>query len=434
HSLQTESQSRFEKGISPVLAQIALERAVELLQEHAGAELVEIVDCNYFKNRKQVVKFDVKKIEKLLGEKVETKKAFEILENLGFIIEDRNQVQTKVRVPYWRLDIEGQFDFVEEIGRIRGYENVKIQHLMMAAKPSPGNSQREFEWKIKDNLTALAFDEVISYSFYGNRDAEIGKISGEHFELENPNSEQQNLMRKSLLPGIIQAGKLNQKNFDEFCLFEAGRVYLPEKDQYEEMKISGACFDKLLSLPDLFYQSKEKVRTFVEKTSGKIAEFKSLEKSSFNFLHLTRGAEILIDGKKIGEMGEINPMVAKKYKIKKQFVVFELDFQALFESQADKKIFQPIQKFPFVERDLAMFVDSRTEAGVVEKNILKIGGKMLREIKLFDIFEDKKNNKKSLAFHLKFGEAEFTLKGEEVDKKMEEIMESLEKNGFEVRK
>ncbi len=434
HSLATESQSRFEKGISPILTQVALERAIELLKEYAGAELVETVDCNYFENENQIFELEVKNIEKLLGEKVELEKAFQILENLGFVISDKNQDKVKIEVPYWRLDIEGQADFIEEIGRIKGYENIKEQYLMTASKPSKRNLQRELEWEIKDNLTALSFDEIINYSFYGNRDVEIGKIKGEHFELENPNSEQQNLMRKSLLPGIIQAVKLNQKNFDDFCLFEIGRVYFPEKDLVEEMKIGGACFDASSELSQIFYSAKEKIKTLITKISGQEVEFKTLKETENNFLHLTRRADILVADKKIGELGEINPAVAKNYKIKKQFVIFELDFKILMDSRITKKIFKAIQKFPLVERDLAMFVEAKTEVAEVEENIKKVGGNILKEIKFFDVFEDKKNNKKSFAFHFKFGKIEATLKGEEVDEKMKEIMESLEKSGCEIRR
>ncbi len=434
HALATESQSRFEKGISPVLTQIALERAIELLKEYAGAELAETVDCNYLKNENKVFKLEIKNIKKLLGREVDLEKVFKILENLGFVISDKDQAKIEIEIPFWRLDIEDQADFIEEIGRITGYENIKERYLMTASKPSKRNLQRELEWKIKDNFSALGFDEIISYSFYGNLDVEIGKIKGEHFELENPNSEQQNLMRKSLFPAIIKAGKLNQKNFDDFSLFEIGKAYFPEKETVEAIKIGGVCFNSQAELTEVFYLTKERIRTLVTKISGQQVEFRSLEKAENNFLHLARRAEILVVNKKIGELGELNPVVAKNYKIKKQFVIFELDFKALFDLGISKKIFKIIQKFPYVERDLAMFVEAKTEVAEVEKNIKKVGGAILKEIKLFDVFEDKKNNKKSFAFHLKFGKTESTLKGKEVDQKMEEIMKTLEQVGYEVRK
>lgn len=434
HNLQTESQARFEKEISPALTQVALERAIELFKEYAEGELIEIVDCNNFQAEKQIVKLEIEKIEKLLGEKIKSEEVFAILENLGFKIKDKDKKEIEVEVPYWRLDIEGQEDFIEEIGRIKGYEKIQEKPLLTTVERVTRNLQRELEWRIKDYFRALGFDEIISYSFYGDRDVKIGKIVGEHFELENPISEQQNLMRKTLLPGIIQASQVNQKNFEKFQLFEIGKVYSPEKENQEELKISGACFDGVSSLPELFYQAKEKIVALIERISGQSVEFKQLKQSDFNFIHPLRGAEIVVNNQKIGELGEINPIVSKEHKIKKQFIIFELDFKMLADSQIAKKIFEPLQKFPYVERDLALFVDARTEVGEVEKNIKKIGGEILREIQLFDIFEDQENNKKSFAFHFKFGKSEATLTGEEVDGKMEEIMESLELASFEVRK
>jgi len=434
HSLATESQARFEKGISPMLTEVALERAIELLKEHAGAELVETVDCNYFKNNEQKVDFEVKNIEKLLGEKVDLEKAFNILENLGFAIENKEQETVKVKVPYWRLDVEGQFDFVEEIGRIKGYENIKAKPLMTSVKPSKRNLEREFEWKIKDSLSALGLDEIISYSFYGDKDVEIGRVTGEHFELENPNSKDQNLMRRTLLPGVIVAGKLNQKNFKEFGLFEVGRVYFADQEEHESLRVAGAYFNESLELPEVFYLTKEKIKSFLESVAGRTVKFEFLEQAENNLMHPARRASIFIDNKKVGEIGEINPGAAKNYKIKKKFVVFELDFQAIFKAQKGKKIFQIINKYPFVERDLALFVEPKTEVFEIQEDIQKNGGKNLRGINLFDIFEDKKNNKKSFAFHLKFGKTDSTLKGKEVDKKMEDIMNSLEEIGCEVRR
>lgn len=433
HCLATESQARFEKGISPILTQVALDRAIELFKKYAGAEVVEIVDCNKFENQKQIVEFEIEKTEKLLGEKVDKEEIFKTLENLGFeILNKENKVEAKI--PYWRLDIEGQVDFIEEIGRIKGYEKIKPNHLMTAVKPSRKNLQRELEWKIKDNLTALGFDEIVTYSFYGQQEVEIGKILGDHFELENPNSEQQKLMRRTLIPGTIEATKINQKNFEKFCLFEIGRVYFPEKENSEEARICGACFDEAVKSDKIFYQTKEKIRTLLEKITGENLKFEVFEKSDNSFYHPTRKAEIFVEGQAVGYLGEINPLALNSYKIKKTFIIFEINFETILKLKKEKKEFKAIQKFPFVERDLAMFVDKKTEVGQVEKIIKEAGGKTLQELKLFDIFESPEDDKKSLAFHLKFGKNNETLKGKEVDERVEKIMGELEREGCEVRR
>jgi len=434
HALATEAQARFEKGISPFLTEVALERAVELLKEYAGAKLVEVVDQEKLDRKPQEVEFDIEKQTKLLGEEVSEKQAFKILENLGFKVKDKKQGKALIEVPYWRLDIEGPFDFAEEIGRIKGYEKIEAKPLMIPVKPVKKNLSREFEWSAKDVLTALSFDEIISYSFYGERDVELGKISGKHFELENPNSESQNLMRRTLLPGVIAAGILNQKSFDEFGLFEIGRVYFPGEKKHEELRLAGAYFEESLSAEDNFYKAKAKIKSFLEKVLKREVEFETEKSLESGFFHSTRTARIVVGGDSVGSLGEISPSVVSKNKIKKTFVVFEIDFEKIFAIKKDKKIFQEIQKFPYVERDLAMFVKSKTEVAEVEGIIKNESGEILKEIKLFDIFKDEQNNKKSFAFHLKFGKSDSTLKGKEVDKVMENVIKSLEEAGHQVRK
>ena len=435
HFLVTESQSRFEKGVSPVLAQVAVEKAIELLKEYAEAELVEVVDCNKIQSEKQIIKFNTENIEKLLGEKVKNEEAFEILENLGFKIKNKDKKEVEIDIPYWRLDIEDQADFIEEIGRIKGYEEINEQYLMTACKPNRRNLKRELEWKIKDNLKALGFDELINYSFYSEKDLRIGKISGKHFELKNPNSEKQNLMRRTLLVEIIKATKNNQKHFERFNIFEIGKVFFPEnKLAEEELKISGANFDENLEIIELFYQTKEEIKTLLGQFSEQIIQFESFKKSENDFYHTSRKAKILINGKRIGELGQINIQVAKDYKIKKPFILFELDFESLFELNEIKKEFKTLQKFPFVERDLAIYVEKRTEVKEIEILIKEAGGKYLKKLELFDIFENKENDKKSLAFHLSFSKEDATLKGIEVDEKIEKINQALAEKNYEIRK
>ena len=119
---------------------------------------------------------------------------------------------------------------------------------------------------------------------------------------------------------------------------------------------------------------------------------------------------------------------------RKSMVIFELDLKALFELNIFKEEFKAIQKFPMMERDLAIYVEKRTEVEEVKNLIEEVGGKFLKQLELFDIFENKENNKKSLAFHLIFGKKSGTLQGFEVDKKIEDISQKLEEKNYEMRK
>jgi phenylalanyl-tRNA synthetase beta chain len=434
HTIQTDSQARFEKSISPFLAGKAMQRAVELLEKYAGADLKKVVEESFFSDEKQTVDFDLEAIEKLLGEKISLDKALKILENLGFEIVLKEKTKGVAKMPRERLDVESGNDLAEEIGRIIGYEKIKPEPLRVEIKEPAYNQEREMEWKMKEILAGLGFDEVINYSFYGKKEAEDGQIKGKHWELENPIASDKNLMRKTLLPAIIENVAFNRKNFDDFSLFELSRVYTTDEKKPEKLKLAGACFDKNTARDAIFYETKGKLEAFIEKIAGVEAEFNFLQESLISFLHPVRTAEIFVEGKKAGFLGEFNPDLSGKYKIKEPFCLFELDFDALFKNAAKEKIFREIQKFPSVERDLAMFVNMETSFKEVKEIIEKAGGKHLQGIELFDIYEDRKQNRKSFAFHFDFYNPKKTLTGEEADLFVEKIIAELEKKGVEVRK
>ena len=443
HALITESQTRFEKGISPELAERAAVRAIELFEKYTGAKLNEVVDADCPKLKKQEVILGFNRLEKLLGVKVSLERAIKILNDLGFEVNEKNSKQVKMAVPFWRLDIEGPEDLMEEVGRIVGYENIKEAPIVMAVEPPYKNKEREFEEQLADKLIGLEFDEVRNYSFYSAKDIKECGIAGNHIELQNPLSEELTFLRQSMLPGILRNVALNQKHFNGFSIFETGRVYLGNLNgkqnkigkEREPLKLAGAVFCGKHQKGDAFYLAKGKIQALLMSYDiNQKIEFKAAEKFSNKAYHLTRSAKIMIEGKDIGEIGEIESEVAGAYHIKKKAVVFEIDFAALQELASQEKRYEPLQKFPTVLRDTSMFVDLKTETGSVIQAIQKAGGSKLEKIKLFDVYLDKKNNRKSLAFHLTFEKDDRTMKSEEIDEIISKITKSLEKKGIQVRK
>ncbi|MDZ7612062.1 MAG: phenylalanine--tRNA ligase subunit beta [Candidatus Moranbacteria bacterium] len=434
HAIQTDSQARFEKNISPLMAQSAMQRALELLEKYAGAKVTEVVEDSHFEKKEQVVDFDLKSVEKLLGREVNKKQAIKILENLGFELNMKNDSAGKAKVPFWRLDIESKHDLTEEIGRIIGYENIKPVSLKTEIEEPVRNLSRELEWKIKDVFSGLGFDEVINYSFYGDKDVQSGKIKGVHLELENPIASDQNLIRRTLLPGIIANAAFNRKNFSNFKLFEIGRIHGKEWENYETVRAGGVCFNKDLSREELFYEAKGDLEAALKYLTGKEATFHFLDREEENLLHPARSAFVYLDQEKIGKMGEAHPQVLERHKTKEPFCLFELDFDKIYNNISGKKVFKKIAKLPSAERDLAMFVDVQKTYAQVKEIIEKSGGEYLKSIELFDIYLNKKENKKSFAFHLEFYNPEKTLTSEEADKAVEKIIKRLENEGTEVRR
>ncbi len=435
-ALNTEAQTRFEKTLSPELAKRGLVRAIQFLEEHAGAKLVEVVDADHSEKEKSVVKLSLDYINRLLGKKVETEKTKEILTNLGFEIVEETKEELEVKTPFWRMDVDSQEDLIEDVGRMIGYSTIEEAAIVEDVAIPRRNESREFEWKVKDILAGLGMSEVKNYSFYGEEDVETCGIPGEHFELANPLTAEHSLMRKTLLPGLVRNVVHNEKYFSDFAIFEVGKVYEPLKGNVpkEVLSISGAVFDKEMKTEELFFVAKGKLEEFLKNMVGEgAAEFKRPEKLDLSVYHAWRSAIIKIQDKTIGVMGEIDGTVAKKRGLKNKAILFEIDFDNLRENKKPEKIYEPLRKFPVVLRDIAMFVEPKKEVGEIEEIIQKAAGEKLLEVELFDVFEDKEKKRKSLAFHLTFGDNKKTLESEEIDDIFEGIVGAIEKDGGEVR-
>lgn len=442
HSLLTEAQARFEKGLSPRLAERGLLRAVELLKEHAGAELLEVVDQNKSKEETQVVEFDFSSIKKLLGYEIDKNEAFSILANLGFEIEGEGD-SVKVSVPYWRLDIEGPNDLIEEVGRIVGYERITEEAICTPISIPNKNSRRNFEWKMREFMIGAGFDEVRNYSFYSQEDVEYCGIAGDHFELEKPLSKELSLMRQSLVPGLLRNIAHNQKFFDEVGLFEIGRTFLKNKEgkPEERTRIVSAMSSKSLNDERVFFNLKGSVESFFAEKHKLNIFFQEISELEDDIFHAKRSAHILIecgDGiegcPSVGRIGEINPAIAKKYGIKERVVVLDLDFETLFKFSGKESEYTALRKYPLVLRDVSMYVPLKTKVQDVFTAIEDAGAGALVKLDLFDVYVDKEKERKSLAYHLSLGKDDGTLASEEVELIMKKVIERLEKDGIEVRK
>ncbi len=440
HNLLTEAQARFEKGVSPVLAEKGLLRAVELLKKYAGGKLEEVVDENFHSHKKEKVMLKMNEVEKLLGKEIDKEKALNILENLGFekVKNVKEDEKIEFEIPFWRIDIEGRADLVEEIGRIYGYEKIKEKPILSEIGVPYKNKKRDFEWKIKNAMNALGFDEVVSYSFYGKKELENFHISGDHFEIENPLIKGYSYMRKTLAPSLVEKIALGQKHFQEVAIFEIGRVYQKNKNlkmPKEKLKISGAILKKN-NKKEIFHQAKGAVEEMFDFLNLEKEKFVFQKKENEKIFAIGKSAEILFEGNVLGKIGQISVEVCQSYDIKEKVVFFEIDFEKLFSIYQEKektKVFRPISKFPSLFRDISMFADFEKEATFFEKIIKEIAGKALLKSELFDVYWDGKSKEKSLAFHLEFGLEERTLKGSEADKIMEKIIKELAESGAKAR-
>lgn len=429
--LKTDASDRFEKEIDPNLAEKAMIRLVEVIEHIAEGRMEGVVDIYPKAVKPWKIKLDLAYVDSLLGEKIPAKVSAQILTALGLIVSGKGG-KVVVEVPTYRIDLKTQEDLIEEIGRTFGYENIKVVPLVGELKAPVINKERFFERVAKDILAGLGLDEVYNYSFYGEKEITrcgLGEIK--HLELENPMNPDQQFMRVSLVPGILKNVNDNLRNYKSFSIYESGRTYRPKGGKLPEEKkaiVMAFVLDQDKN-SETFFAAKQLVSEFCEKLGMKKIVFSpdGLERGDAALWHPSRSAAIMAEGKrKIGNMGEVNPVILAKMKIGKRVVIVEFLLQDLLDNSAKVKEFSPLRKYPTVIRDISMMAGKGVVVEKIIKTIKDEGQELLVDIELFDIFQ--KEEKNSFAFHIELGSREKTLESAEVDALMEKIISSLEKN------
>ena len=427
HNIVTESSYRFEREIDPNLAETATARAIELLQKYSGknAKVIAISDVYPKKLKPWSVKLSSIYVNSLLGERIGIFQMKKILDNLGMKVKVSGKV-LDCEIPTQRLDLKTQEDLVEEIGRIYGYENIPETAPRVELSVPRENIKRNFEHEIRDAMTALGFSEIYNYSFYSAKEIENFRFDVKnHVEVANPMNPDQQYMRWSLMPNLVKAVKTNLKNFENFSLFEVGRKFFYEKSKIpQEKTILASATVNPSAKGNLFFELKSKLETFLNHLGYKNTNYQLLT-TSYYFWHPTRTARIMSHGKELGYIGEIDPIVLKKYNISCRVAAFGLKIDDLLALPRAEKIYHPISKYPVVGRDISMFVGKDTKYSDITETIKRSGGNLVKNIELFDVFE--KEGEKSLALRLKIGSSAKTLTSAEIDAVMKKIISVLEK-------
>jgi phenylalanyl-tRNA synthetase beta subunit len=362
-----------------------------------------------------------------------------------------------VKTPSFRRDLILAEDLIEEVARLYGLENIQeIMPRVSLALPLE-NSERDWNLFAKNILFNNGFFEVKNYSFIGEKEKNIISARPENtgdrnffIELANPVSPELKYLRPTLVFGFLKNIALNYLFSKRLLFFESGNTFykldkksskLSEARRVEKNILGGAlCVQKTKDDKEAFYELKGILADLLSKMG--IDDFwlddsdPQIIPNLNNIFHPLRKAEIKIGETSIGYLGEIEQFLLKKYDILGRVAIFEMDFKKLSEIASAEREYINISKYPSVIRDISLVVPSRTKIDDVQSLIENVGGDLLFDSDLFDIYEGEnlEEDKKSLAFHLIFQSPKRTLKDEEVDKVMNDIILILEKEGFEVRK
>jgi len=428
--LRTEASSRYEKGIDPELAKIALDRACHLVEQLGAGEVVGgVIDIYPASKAPRKLSLNVEKVNSFIGVKdITTDMIIKYLESLEFKVEVKGELE--VTVPTFRDDVEGSADLIEEIARLYGYDKIPVD-LMDTTFTQGGKSYRQ---KIRDmaksNMAAQGLYEVLTYSFvspgvYNKINLKAENPLRNAIKLVNPLGEDQSIMRTTIIPNILEVISRNlNKKVPEGQFYELSKVYMPDVNSEDGLAIEKETLTIGMYGKVDFFDLKGVVESLLEEMN--ITKYRILS-SNNDSMHPGRTAELLINNKRIGCLGEVHPDVLDKYDIDERVYVAELNFEEIIK-QSDMNIkYRALPKYPSVARDIAIVVTEEITAGQVEEIIRNKGGKLIEEVKLFDIYRGSQidDGYKSMAYSIVYRSDEKTLSEEDITKVHNKIVNSL---------
>ncbi|HDJ7373021.1 phenylalanine--tRNA ligase subunit beta [Staphylococcus aureus] len=442
-NLRSESSSRFEKGIATEFVDEAVDRACYLLQTYAnGKVLKDRVSSGELSAFITPIDITADKINRTIGFDLSQNDIVTIFNQLGFDTEINDDVIT-VQVPSRRKDITIKEDLIEEVARIYGYDDIPSTLPVFEKVTSGQLTDRQYKTRmVKEVLEGAGLDQAITYSLVSKEDATAFAMQQRQtIDILMPMSEAHASLRQSLLPHLIEAASYNvaRKNKD-VKLFEIGNVFfangegeLPDQVEYLSGILTG---DYVVNQ----WQGKKETVDFylakgvVDRVSEKLNLEFSYRRADIDGLHPGRTAEILLENKVVGFIGELHPTLAADNDLKRTYV-FELNFDALMAVSVGYINYQPIPRFPGMSRDIALEVNQNIPAADLLSTIHAHGGNILKDTLVFDVYQGEhlEKGKKSIAIRLNYLDTEETLTDERVSKVQAEIEAALIEQGAVIR-
>ncbi len=434
--LRSEASNRFEKGLDANRTYMAIERACNLLEKYANAEIVTGI-AKYDTTNKENKNIDItlENICEVLGMEISKDEVMNVFRRLGFTATE-NQNKISVSVPTRRLDISIKEDLIEEVGRIYGLENIegRLPKLNMKA----GNYDRTTR-EIRNKMISLGLNETLSYVLVNEKDAT--KFTSDEFEpvkLLAPMTEERSTLRYSLIPSLFKIYEYNMaRGLKDISIFEIGKGFFKKGEEYgENSKLCCLMSGKYY----LGIENKKDVDFFVLKgVAEEILDYLGyanrysfvVENNIPNEFHPGQVAQISVNNDIVGIIGRVHPLVSKE-----PVFVMEINLDKLLSKKVGKMKFKEISKYPTVKKDLSILVNKEISSQEIAKVIKKAAGSLLTNVEVFDLYTGKNilENKKSIAYSLEFGSNDRTLTDEEINNILENIIENVEKKlGAELR-
>lgn len=439
--LRSEAVARFEKGLPNMLPEVAINRAAQLLSEIAKGKVAEgWVDVASETEGSKEILLNPEKARRFLGTKITDKEIIGILYRLGFIVTKKND-NYKVVSPWWRTDIKTVADIYEEIIRIFGYDKIPSTLPTMTDSVPVINAKLSFIDQAKNLLADLGLTEILTYPFVTEMELKlIGTTTIEAPKIMNPLVKEQEYLRPNLLSGMVKALVHNQFLRDSLAFFEVGKGFkntkpgkLPTEADYLTLGFVGGDSWPIKNKDnETYYKAKGVIERF-------LADFGLLDATQFAISHnqcFAKGvvADVVVSGKNIGVIGEINNQIAERFGLRKKAVISQIDIGRLLTLIRLERTYREISKYPTVTRDISAVFSLNTPADNIKKSIEGIDH-IIQKVEIIDIYSGKPLHKdeKSISIRVHLGSIEKTLKVTEVEKVMAKCHNKVKELGGNIR-
>jgi len=423
--MRTDASGKFEKNLDPMMTIPALQRACELVEMLACGDVLNgTIDIINYVPAQKTLTLEPEKINRLLGTNIPREDMVKYLNLLEIEVEG-----DQIIVPSFRPDLNLMADIAEEVGRSYGYNEIPITAFRTSTQGGY-SAEMKFETKAGTVCRGLGYSEIITYSFVSPAVFDQIRLPADSplrnaMRIQIPLGEDTSIMRTIALPSMLEILGRNSAYHNKAAkLYELAKIYLPVEGQALPQE------PKMLLLgtygpSENFFTLKGELEAVFSGLRVKKACYRAVKDNPS--YHPGRCAQVMIDGQVVGVLGQVHPLVAKNYGIETEVYCAEIDFTKLFGLQLPDATYTPLPKYPSVSRDLSLVCDEAITVAQVEEVITAAAGKLLRSVKLFDIYRGigVPEGKKSLAFSLELRADDRTLTDTDSEGVVNKVLSAL---------
>ncbi|MGQ9684892.1 MAG: phenylalanine--tRNA ligase subunit beta [Thiobacillaceae bacterium] len=426
YGLSTDSSHRFERGVDPMLPRQAMERATRLILDICGGEAGEIVVAGPGVPARAPIAFRPARARRLLGVDIPDAEMGGIFDRLGIEVSSSGETW-QILPPSWRFDLEIEVDLIEEVARLRGYEHIAAATPRAAHYLLPVSERLRSESEIKNLVSTMGYQEIVTYSFISSEQHDDFDANNARITLRNPIAAQMDVMRSSLMPGLVQTLRHNLNHGQErLRVFELGRCFLGMDLDSQPIRLAGLAYGS--AWPEQWAAAQRWVDFFDLKADVEALFWPvrpQFRKATHPALHPGQSARVWLADQPVGWIGSLHPRLAQKYGFARSPLLFELEYSAL--SPRALPTHRGIARFPAVRRDIAVVVDADLAVGAVLEAVRDALPTTVTEFELFDVYQGQgmEPGKKSLAFRMLLQHTEKTLTESEIAAAVSQVLAFL---------